>query len=37
MSGTPQLFTPITLRGLEVSSRLWVAPMCQIRLRPSAE
>ena len=29
MSGTPQLFTPITLRGLEVSSRLWVAPMCQ--------
>ena len=25
----PALFTPITLRGLTVPHRLWVAPMCQ--------
>lgn len=25
----PFLFQPITLRGLEVRNRLWVAPMCQ--------
>jgi 2,4-dienoyl-CoA reductase-like NADH-dependent reductase (Old Yellow Enzyme family) len=24
-----QLFDPITLRGLEVSNRIWVSPMCQ--------
>lgn len=26
---TPALFAPITLRGLSVRNRLWVAPMCQ--------
>lgn len=25
----PHLFRPITLRGLEIRNRLWVAPMCQ--------
>ena len=25
----PQLFQPITVRGLEVRNRLWVPPMCQ--------
>lgn len=25
----PLLFMPITLRGLEIPNRLWVAPMCQ--------
>jgi len=25
----PQLFDPITIRGLEVSNRAWVSPMCQ--------
>jgi 2,4-dienoyl-CoA reductase-like NADH-dependent reductase (Old Yellow Enzyme family) len=29
MAPTPQLFTPITLRGLTIPNRLWVAPMCQ--------
>ena len=24
-----QLFDPITIRGLEVSNRAWVSPMCQ--------
>lgn len=26
---TPTLFTPLTLRGLTIPHRLWVAPMCQ--------
>ena len=26
---TPQLFDPITLRGLTVRNRIWLAPMCQ--------
>ncbi|QIG38255.1 NADH:flavin oxidoreductase/NADH oxidase [Microbacterium sp. 4R-513] len=26
---TSTLFTPLTIRGLEVRNRLWVAPMCQ--------
>ena len=26
---TSPLFTPVTIRGLEVRNRLWVAPMCQ--------
>jgi len=25
----PQLFDPITLRGVEFSNRIWVSPMCQ--------
>jgi 2,4-dienoyl-CoA reductase-like NADH-dependent reductase (Old Yellow Enzyme family) len=25
----PQLFDPITIRGVEVSNRIWVSPMCQ--------
>jgi len=25
----PKLFEPITLRGLEVRNRIWIAPMCQ--------
>ena len=29
MTSTAQLFTPITLRGLTIPHRLWVAPMCQ--------
>jgi len=29
MTPTPMLFSPITLRGLTVPHRLWVAPMCQ--------
>jgi 2,4-dienoyl-CoA reductase-like NADH-dependent reductase (Old Yellow Enzyme family) len=29
MTNNPLLFTPITLRGLVVPHRLWVAPMCQ--------
>lgn len=24
-----KLFSPITLRGLEIPHRLWVSPMCQ--------
>src|SRR5689334_21268628 len=26
---TSPLFSPLTIRGLEVRNRLWVAPMCQ--------
>lgn len=26
---TPLLFSPLTLRGLEVANRLWMPPMCQ--------
>ena len=29
MTTTPNLFDPITLRGLTAPHRLWVAPMCQ--------
>ncbi len=29
MTSIPLLFSPITLRGLTVPHRLWVAPMCQ--------
>lgn len=29
MVTTPTLFTPLTLRGLTIPHRLWVAPMCQ--------
>ena len=29
MTNTPHLFTPLTLRGLTIPHRLWVAPMCQ--------
>jgi 2,4-dienoyl-CoA reductase-like NADH-dependent reductase (Old Yellow Enzyme family) len=25
----PKLFEPITLRGLEIKNRIWIAPMCQ--------
>ena len=25
----PQLFDPIKIRGLEISNRAWVSPMCQ--------
>ena len=25
----PQLFDPITIRGLEIRNRAWVSPMCQ--------
>ena len=24
-----QLFEPLTLRGTEISNRIWLAPMCQ--------
>lgn len=30
----PRLFTPLTVRGLEVPGRAWVAPMCQYSCRP---
>lgn len=26
---TPELFTPLTLRGTTFSNRIWIAPMCQ--------
>lgn len=26
---TTRLFSPITLRGLTIPNRLWMAPMCQ--------
>lgn len=29
MTDSPQLFDPITLRGLTVRNRVWLAPMCQ--------
>lgn len=30
---TPRLFTPVTLRGLTVRNRVWLAPMCQYSVR----
>jgi 2,4-dienoyl-CoA reductase-like NADH-dependent reductase (Old Yellow Enzyme family) len=36
MESPPRLFTPIRLRGLELPSRIWVAPMCQYSAREGA-
>jgi 2,4-dienoyl-CoA reductase-like NADH-dependent reductase (Old Yellow Enzyme family) len=35
MSGAVSLFSPITLRGLEIRNRLWVSPMCQWMADPA--
>lgn len=28
-AAVPKIFEPITIRGVEFGSRMWVAPMCQ--------
>lgn len=32
---TSRIFEPLTMRGLTVNGRVWVAPMCQYSCRPS--
>lgn len=35
VSATPEIFRPLTLRGLTTQGRVWVSPMCQYSCRDS--